>query len=122
MSEREQATEPIHLLKRDYNSVELTISAVGEEAGADLDILRDWLESAGDQVPWQLGPDHGGPSGGLGIGVTEICAVIGAAGQIPFLVDRIRSWFPTRHQPPRIQITITLDPGSPERPSDGPQA
>jgi Effector Associated Constant Component 1 len=103
-------------------SVKVVIETTGRESAHDLAELRDWLESAGDRAPWKLDPEPPPSGEHLGIGVDEICAVITAVAELPALADRIKSWFPTRHAPEPIRVTITISPDPPEQGHDEPQA
>jgi len=95
--------------------MEVVISGTGRENSRDLAQLRDWLESAGGGLPWQLTRESAGSDDSLGSGIDEICAIVSVAAQLPALVDRIREWFPTRHDPKPIQLRITLDPAAPKQ-------
>ncbi len=100
--------------------MEVMISGTGEESVSDLAALRDWLESAGDEVPWKLAPEPAPRAGTLGVGVDEICAIITVITNLPPLVDRIRDWFGTRQDPAPIQVTININPadgGTPAAPA-----
>jgi Effector Associated Constant Component 1 len=94
--------------------MDVVISTEGTANTRDLAQLCDWLGSAGDPAPWQLAPEPAPSGDSLGIGVEEICAVITAATQLPLLIERIRDWFPTRHKPMPVHLTIVLDPNEPE--------
>jgi hypothetical protein len=99
--------------------VEVTLSTASEDAGADMASLREWLTSAGDDVPWTLTPERPVP-GSLGVGLVEIALVIAALDQLTSLYDRIRSWHETRHEPTApITLTITIDPTKPRRGDHG---
>jgi hypothetical protein len=103
--------------------MEVLISATGQESVSDLTALRDWLESAGDGVPWKLAPEPppGADAPGadaLGVGVDEICAIITVITNLPPLVDRIRDWFGTRQDPGPIRVTININPADSGTPAD----
>ena len=103
-------------------AIKVSIGSEGTRDARELAELRSWLEPADGQEPWELLPSPPPPGDSLGIGVGEICAIVTAAAQIPVLVSQIRAWFPTRHSPPRITFTFTLDPAAEKRAGDDPQA
>jgi hypothetical protein len=97
--------------------MEVFISIAGRQSDEDLGHLRNWLTSGGSALPWRLEPAPAASGDSLGLNVEEICAVVTAAGSLPPLVERVSQWFATRHEPPKIDLKMTLDPEvPPERP------
>jgi hypothetical protein len=94
------------------SSVEVVISATGDEGISDLASLREWLDLAGDEASWKLTPEPPPSGDTLGFGVDEICAIVAVVEGLLPLFDRIKEWFGTRQEPKPIKLTITIDPAN----------
>ena len=89
-------------------AIEVSIAIERGRDAWELAELRSWLKPDEGQ-PWELISPQAVPDDSMGAGIVEICAIVSAAAQVPALVKQIRAWFPTRHSPPRVTITFTLD-------------
>jgi hypothetical protein len=81
----------------------------GDGVVSDLAELRSWLDEAADGMPWEIAPPSPPDGGTLGLGVDEICAILGAVEGLPALIDAIKNWRTAKQDPAPITLTITLD-------------